>query len=107
MSRRRPTTLRHDQRSVWSEQSGTVIAGYGIEGVEAMTGATMDQETHPKRAKLEASLVGVWLVMGIALVVTAVVAMGWRRAVLIWLVSAVALAVLLIVDRIVAHKQGH
>ena len=61
-------------------------------------GATLDQHNTPPRAKLDASLVTLWLVIGTALVVTAVLAIGWRRAVLIWLASAVLLGIVLLID---------
>jgi hypothetical protein len=41
-----------------------------------------------------------WLVVGSALVGTAIVALGWRRTVEIWAVSGVALALLFVGERL-------
>ena len=63
-----------------------------------MADASAERSAGTSRPGLDAGLVITWLVIGAALVATAVVAFGWRRVIAIWLASGLMLAVIIVAD---------
>lgn len=67
---------------------------------ELMMAATPEREAASRTTELGASLMFSWLVLGLTLVAAVVAIGGWRRAIVIWLVSALTLGAILVQDSI-------
>jgi hypothetical protein len=69
--------------------------------------AAEDTTTTPPPAEhLGAGIVVLWIVMGSALVATAIVAFGWRRTLEVWLGAGVVLGLICVAERVwYRHKQ--
>ena len=55
---------------------------------------------------LGAGIVVLWLVVGSALVATAIVAFGWRRTLEVWLGAGVLMALICLAERVIARRTA-
>jgi len=89
----------------------TLSRGPGV-GTHAMTNASTEHTSDdiPQPAEhLGAGIVLLWLVVGSALVATAIVAFGWRRTIEVWVGSGVLLGLMCVADRFWHRRtrRGH
>jgi hypothetical protein len=67
---------------------------------ELMMTATPEREMASRPVEIGARVMLSWLVLGLTLVAAVVAIGGWRRATVIWLVSALTLGAILVQDSI-------